>query len=68
MNNNLSFLDLLLPPLYILGAYAYGYWITKKNIREKPEYAYFTKGLMVRIFGAILLGLVYFFTTRVAIL
>ncbi len=61
MNNNLSFLDLLLPPLYILGAYAYGYWITKKNIREKPEYAYFTKGLMVRIFGAILLGLVYFF-------
>ena len=61
MNNNLSLFDIILTPLYLLGAYAYGYWITKKNIREKPEYAYFTKGLMVRISGAIILGLVYFF-------
>jgi hypothetical protein len=61
MNNNLSLFDILLPPFYILVAFGYGLWVTKKNIREKPEYAYFTKGLMVRIFGAIILGLVYFF-------
>ena len=57
----LSIFDVLLPPLYLMGAYAYGYWVTKKNIRTNPEYAYFTKGLMVRVFGAISLGLVYFF-------
>lgn len=61
MNNNLTIFDILLPPFYLLVAFAYGYWITKKNIREKPEYAYFTIGLMVRIFGAIALGLIYFF-------
>lgn len=61
MSPLLSVFDLLLTPLYILGAYAYGYWVTKKNIQKRPEYAYFTKGLMVRIFGAIALGLVYFF-------
>lgn len=61
MSPLLSIFDLLLTPLYILGAYAYGYWVTKKNIRQRPEYAYFTKGLMVRVIGAIALGLVYFF-------
>lgn len=61
MNPLLSIFDVLLTPLYILGAYTYGYYVTKKNIRENPEYAYFTKGLMTRIFGAIALGLVYFF-------
>ncbi|MCD6018663.1 MAG: hypothetical protein K0S53_1784 [Bacteroidetes bacterium] len=61
MNPLLSVFDLLLTPFYIIGAYIYAYWVTKKNIREKPEYAYFTKGLMVRIFGAIAIGVVYFF-------
>jgi len=60
MNPLLSIFDILLTPLYILGAYCYGYWLTKKNIKEKPEYSYFIKGLMVRIFGAIALGMVYF--------
>ena len=61
MDNNLSIFDLLLPPIYILIAFSYGYRITKKNIQEKPEYTYFTRGLIVRIIGAITLGLVYFF-------
>lgn len=61
MNPLLSIFDILLTPFYILGVYAYGYYVTKKNIREKPEYAYFTKGLMVRVFGAMAIGLVYFF-------
>jgi hypothetical protein len=61
MNPLLSIFDILLTPLYILGAYCYGYYVTKKNIREKPEYKYFTRGLLVRISGAMALGLVYFF-------
>ena len=61
MDNNLTIFDILLPPLYILGAFLYAYWTTKKNIRTNPEYEYFTKGLLVRIAGAIALGLVYFF-------
>jgi len=61
MNPLLSIFDILLTPLYILGAYAYGYYVTKKNIRIRPEYKYFTSGLMTRVFGAIALGLVYFF-------
>lgn len=61
MNNNLTLFDILLPPIYLLGAIAYGYWITKKNSRKNPEYSYFLRGLLVRIFGAISLGLVYHF-------
>jgi hypothetical protein len=61
MHPLLSIFDIILTPFYIIGAYAYGYYVTKKNIRSNPEYAYFTKGLMVRIIGAITLGLIYFF-------
>jgi len=61
MDSILSIFDILLAPFYILGAYAYGYYVTKKNIRLKPEYRFFTKGLMVRILGAIGLGMIYFF-------
>lgn len=61
MYNILTIFDILLPPFYLLGAYLYAYWITKKNIRTKPEYKYFTSGLIVRTFGAIALGLVYQF-------
>jgi len=61
MNPLLSIFDIFLTPFYIIGAYAYGYYVTKKNIRTKPEYAYFTKGLMVRVLGALALGFIYFF-------
>ncbi|MFN8115489.1 MAG: hypothetical protein U0W65_05205 [Bacteroidia bacterium] len=61
MNPLLSIFDILLTPFYIIGAYAYGYYVTKKNIREKPEYKYFTKGLMTRVVGAMALGVIYFF-------
>lgn len=58
---NLSVFDLLLPPLYLLGALAYGYYVTKRHIRNSPHYRYFISGLLIRITGAICLGLVYFF-------
>lgn len=61
MHPLLSIFDILLPPFYLLGAYIYGYYVTKRNIKTHPEYEYFTKGLMTRVFGAIIFGLVYFF-------
>ena len=61
MYDNLSIFDILLPPIYLLGAFVYGYIVTKRNIKKKTEYQYFTLGLMVRVVGAISLGLVYFF-------
>lgn len=61
MNSLLSVYDILLPPLYLIIVLGYGYIVTKRNIREKPEYEYFFKGLLVRIIGSISLGLVYFF-------
>jgi hypothetical protein len=61
MRDNLSVFDLLLPPFYLLMAIGYGYYVRNKNIRDKPEYQYFISGLLVRIFGAMALGLVYFF-------
>ena len=61
MPQALSIFDILLPPLYLLGALAYGYYIKNKYIRTNPEYKYFIPGLLARIVGAIALGLVYFF-------
>lgn len=61
MPEGLSIFDLLLPPIYILGVLAYGYYVTQKNIRKNPEYKYFIPGLIARITGAITLGLVYYF-------
>lgn len=57
----LSVYDLLLPPIYLVIVLSYAYIVTKKNIRTNPEYKYFIPGLVARIFGAIALGLVYFF-------
>ncbi len=53
--------DLLLPPIYLVVIYfiAKNYENRKKD--TQPEYKYFTSGLMVRIIGAISLGLIYFF-------
>lgn len=53
--------DLLLPPLYLTIILLYAYKFTKKHISKKPVYKYFMMGLIIKIFGAIMLGLVYFF-------
>lgn len=61
MHQNLSIFDLLLTPIYIMAALLYAHYIKQKNIYDKPEYKYFVNGLILRIVGAISLGLVYFF-------
>ncbi|MEO8762037.1 MAG: hypothetical protein ABI388_11155 [Bacteroidia bacterium] len=61
MKEDLSVFDLLITPLYIFIAWLIANFIKNKNIYNKPEYKYFTYGLMAKIAGAIGLGLVYFF-------
>ena len=57
--DNLSVYDLLISPLYLAVILFIGNIIKKNNIDEFPEYEYFFKGLIIKIFGAISLGLVY---------
>ncbi len=61
MENYLSVYDLLLTPFYLILVLVIGSIIKKKNIEQNPEYEYFLNGLIVKIIGAICLGLVYVF-------
>ena len=53
--------DLLLPPIYLVVIYFIAKNYENRKKETQPEYKYFTSGLMVRIIGAISLGLIYFF-------
>lgn len=53
--------DLLLPPLYLIVILFFAHKFTIKRERKEPIYKYFMPGLIVKIFGAISLGLIYFF-------
>lgn len=55
----LSIFDLLLSPVYILIIYLISGFIKKKREKENPLYKWYVKGLMVKIFGAIALCLIY---------
>ena len=53
--------DLLLTPIYLLLIFALALYIRNQTIKEKHLRKYFIPGLLVKIFGAIFLGLVYQF-------
>lgn len=53
--------DLILPPLYLIFVLYFAHKFTLKRIRKEPIYKYFIRGLLLKIFGAICLGIVYFF-------
>jgi hypothetical protein len=55
----LSIFDLLLTPVYILLIYIISSFIQKNKERQNPLYKWYVKGLMVKIFGAIALCLIY---------
>jgi len=61
MDSSLSVYDLLLTPFYLAIILIIGSAIKKRFVDENPEYDYFLIGLLVKIIGAIALGLVYFF-------
>ncbi len=55
----LTIFDFLLIPIYLLVIYYFASRIQHKNIKDKPLYKWYTKGLMVKIFGAIAVCLIY---------
>ena len=52
--------DLLLPPIYLFFVIVIAHKYSQKMRRKSEVYAYFLPGLLLKIFGAISLGLVYF--------
>lgn len=59
--HDLSFWDLILTPLYFIIIIVVGAIIKKKNIKEHPHYKYFTKGLVLKLIGAIAFCMIYSF-------
>ncbi len=57
----LSIFDLLLAPLYLLMIYFIGSYIQSKYIVAQPLYKWYTRGLMIKLFGAISVCLIYQF-------
>ena len=57
----LTVFDLLLTPVYLLLIYFIASYVQHKNVKERPMYKWYTKGLMVKLFGAICVCLIYQF-------
>lgn len=57
----MTIFDLLLPPLYLIFILFTAHKFTIKRLIKEPVYKYFMPGLIVKIIGAIALGLIYFF-------
>ena len=52
-------LDILLAILYFIFIMVWATWIRQKNVKDKPEYAYFSWALLAKLFGAIGVCLIY---------
>ncbi|MBP6335490.1 MAG: hypothetical protein KA444_08460 [Bacteroidia bacterium] len=57
----LSFIDLVIPPLYLIIFFFIAYSIKMKRIEKEPFYKYFLPGLMAKIIGSIAICVVYVF-------
>ncbi len=55
----LNIFDWLLIPIYFIGIYFIANYIQKKNEPKKPLYKWYTRGLMVKLIGAIAVCLIY---------
>lgn len=55
----LNYLDIILPPFYILTILLIFLLIQKRNIKKNPAYKYFTLGVMAKIIGAISVCMIY---------
>ena len=55
----LSIFDLLLAPIYLIVIFFIASYIQNRNIDKHPLYKWYTKGLMVKLFGAVSVCLIY---------
>ncbi|MFM7218027.1 MAG: hypothetical protein ACKO1U_08425 [Bacteroidota bacterium] len=58
---NLSFTDLIVPPLFLALFYFIAQNIVKRRIASEPYYRYFLPGLFMKLFGGLALCLIYIF-------
>ncbi len=58
---DLDIFDCLLTPIYVLLILFIAYYIKRRYIQTQDEYRYFIPGLIVKMIGAIALGLVYYY-------
>lgn len=59
--NYFSFVDLVIPPLYLVIFFFIANSIKLKHIEKEPYYRYFIPGLMAKMLGSIAICLVYVF-------
>ncbi len=57
----LTFIDLIIPPIYLIIIYFISNNIKYKNIETNPSYSYYLPGVMVKMAGSIAICLVYVF-------
>ncbi|HNS11743.1 MAG TPA: hypothetical protein PKM97_03955 [Bacteroidia bacterium] len=57
----LSFIDLVIPPFYLILFFFVAHSIRSRHIEKEPYYKYFMPGLMVKMAGSIAICLVYVF-------
>lgn len=61
MNDVLTFWDVIVGIIYVIIIAFWGQSVQKKHIKQQPLYKWYTKGLMVKCFGAISVCLIYTF-------
>ena len=59
MSSGISIFEIAILPIYLGLIYFFAFAIKSKNIKTKPSYEYFTKGLMFKILGGIAVCLIY---------
>jgi hypothetical protein len=57
----LSIFDIIIPIVILVFLLVYANGVKNKNVVIKPEYQYFTKALLVKIFGALAFACIYLF-------
>jgi hypothetical protein len=59
MYTSLTFLDIVVPPIFLALFYFLAQRIVKKHIDKEPFYKYFIPGLFAKLFGGLALCLIY---------
>ncbi len=60
----ISYWDIIIGPIYLLLIYLCARYIQRKQVQSYPIYKWFTKGIMVKCFAAILMCVLYEFFYR----
>lgn len=57
----LSIWDIILPPIYLFIIVSYAFIVKSQKVEKKPEYKYYTTGLLLKILGGLTFASIYLF-------